>query len=192
MLARAFGHPLRVQILLCLVRESNSATGIASLLDVPLGNVSYHLNQVLDRECGIVEVETQRQMRGAIETIYRFDPASLLSKIRWPAIPKSLRAGLRGASVAAFVSEVVAALRSGTMDARPDTQTTWSASRVDDAGWDAIRSAIVEAEERIGTAVKESAGRIRNGDGINVVTGLAAFPAAPTEIKPARRNAKRA
>jgi DNA-binding transcriptional ArsR family regulator len=191
MLGRALGHPLRVQILLCLIGRSDSATGIASLLEVPLGNVSYHLNEVLDRECGIVEVETQRQVRGAFETIYRFDPARLLSQVSWPAIPESLRAGLRGVSLAAFLSEAVAALQSGAVDTCPDAQTTWSASRVDDVGWDAIRSAILEAEERIGVAVKESAGRIESKEGIAIVTGLAAFPAAPLEIKRVPSNAKK-
>ena len=56
----ALGHPVRRQILRSLVRRDGSASAISKELDLDLSVVSYHLNQVLARECGVVELEIGR------------------------------------------------------------------------------------------------------------------------------------
>ena len=49
----ALGHPVRRQILRSLVRRDGSASTISKELELDLSVVSYHLNQVLARECGV-------------------------------------------------------------------------------------------------------------------------------------------
>lgn len=68
---RALIHPTRRQVLRALVDGPGSATTISRELDLNLGVVSYHLNQVLAEECGIVELVETIQRRGAFEKVYR-------------------------------------------------------------------------------------------------------------------------
>jgi DNA-binding transcriptional ArsR family regulator len=74
---RALGNPIRRQILHALVDGPGSATTISRELELNLGVVSYHLNEVLFEDCGLVELFEAIQRRGALEKFYRlkFDPA---------------------------------------------------------------------------------------------------------------------
>jgi DNA-binding transcriptional ArsR family regulator len=178
-LVKAFGHPLRVQILEFLAREAGSARTISAALDAPLGNVAYHLNKVLGRECKIVEVVKTRQVRGATESFYRIDESAILGRIQWPVVPGPLRAGIKGASLVAFLTNVVAALETGSMETRTDTTLQWMPAPVDETGWNEVREAMVEVGERIELAIEESATRLQDRDAIHTIIGLAAFVATP-------------
>ena len=48
---RALGHPLRRRILRALVDGNGSASTLSKEFRVSLGTVSYHLNQILAKEC---------------------------------------------------------------------------------------------------------------------------------------------
>lgn len=69
-LVKAVAHPLRVEILETLVRESEqSPTQIARQLDQKLGNVSYHVNVL--RDCEVIELVRTEPRRGAVEHFFR-------------------------------------------------------------------------------------------------------------------------
>jgi len=68
---RALNHPVRRGILRALVDGPGSATTLSRQLKLELGLVSYHLNQVLAKDCGIVELVDSIPRRGAIEKVYR-------------------------------------------------------------------------------------------------------------------------
>lgn len=68
---RALNHPIRRQILRALVHGPGSATTLSRQLELELGLISYHLNQVLAKDCGIVELVDSIPRRGAIEKVYR-------------------------------------------------------------------------------------------------------------------------
>jgi hypothetical protein len=56
---------------------------LAAAFDEEIGLVSYHLNQVLAREAGMVELVDRVARRGAVEKIYALDPAI------WAALAES-------------------------------------------------------------------------------------------------------
>ena len=68
---RVLNHPVRRRILRELVEGPGSATTISRELGEDLGLISYHLNQVLAKDCGIVELVDSVPRRGAIEKIYQ-------------------------------------------------------------------------------------------------------------------------
>lgn len=70
---RALNHPVRRRILQELSEGSASASTLAKRFDLELGAVSYHLNQVLARECGVVVLVDTIARRGALEKIYGLD-----------------------------------------------------------------------------------------------------------------------
>jgi DNA-binding transcriptional ArsR family regulator len=66
----ALNHPLRRSILRILEeREVASATDLARLTEMKLGNVAYHVNVLTDLET--LELVRRRQVRGAFEKFYR-------------------------------------------------------------------------------------------------------------------------
>lgn len=70
---RALNHPVRRRILQQLSVEPASASTLAKHFGEELGMVSYHLNQVLAKECGVVELVDTIARRGALEKIYGLD-----------------------------------------------------------------------------------------------------------------------
>jgi DNA-binding transcriptional ArsR family regulator len=67
---RALNDPLRRRILQELVDEPCSASMLARRFHLDLGVVSYHLNQVLARQCKVVELVDTVQRRGSVEKYY--------------------------------------------------------------------------------------------------------------------------
>lgn len=74
---RALNHPVRRQILAALVEEPRSAKGLSREFKMELSLVAYHLNQVLNRECGLVEIVKTAQRRGALEKFFRIKVEAL-------------------------------------------------------------------------------------------------------------------
>ncbi|HKF82157.1 MAG TPA: helix-turn-helix domain-containing protein [Solirubrobacterales bacterium] len=68
---RVLNHPVRRRILRELADGPGSATTLSRQLGEELGLVSYHLNQVLAKDCRIVELVDSVARRGAIEKIYQ-------------------------------------------------------------------------------------------------------------------------
>lgn len=76
--ARALAHPLRVRILQHLTRKAAGASSLAKALNEPLGDVSYHLNVVLDRKYDVVRRVRTRKTLGHNETVYEVNRKALL------------------------------------------------------------------------------------------------------------------
>lgn len=67
---RALNHPLRRRVLRELVEEPRSANVLSKEFRIDLGTVSYHLNQVLARDCDLVDLVDEVRRRGALEKFY--------------------------------------------------------------------------------------------------------------------------
>jgi predicted ArsR family transcriptional regulator len=71
-LARANTHPLRISVLEILAMDGGrtlSPSDLSYELRVPLSNVNYHVTELVKSE--LIELERQRQVRGATEHFYR-------------------------------------------------------------------------------------------------------------------------
>ncbi len=79
----ALGHPVRRRILRSLVRRNGSASAMAKELEMDLSVVSYHLNQVLAKECAVVELVDAVERRGPWRRSTRF------ASRRWAAATRS-------------------------------------------------------------------------------------------------------
>ena len=65
---KALSHPLRVRILALLQERTASPRELAEWLDATLGTVSYHVRTL--HESGVLELESTRPRRGAVEHFY--------------------------------------------------------------------------------------------------------------------------
>ena len=73
-LARANTHPLRISVLEVLAMDGGrtlSPSDLSYELRVPLSNVNYHVTELVKSD--LIELTSQRQVRGATEHFYRTD-----------------------------------------------------------------------------------------------------------------------
>lgn len=171
----ALGHPVRRQILRSLVRRDGSASSISKGLDLDLSVVSYHLNQVLARECGVVELVETVERRGALEKIYalRFEALGGGDPFRRMEPGE----GIRPMSVEESFIVAVSAMEEAPFGDLPGSTWQWSLAQVDADAWREICAAREEFERRTLAAVEASGARGPEKDTRDVVVGAASFPA---------------
>ena len=172
---RALNHPVRRRIMRVLVDGAGSATTISQEIGMDVGAVSYHLSQVLAKECDIVELAESVPRRGAVEKFYRLkfhalseaDPAG-----EGEAEPASRRMSFEEClivAVSAMDADAFAALEGSAWD--------WSLTQVDEAAWREIRAAREEFDARVRRAAEMSRKRTGAEGSQGIVVGAAAFPA---------------
>lgn len=150
---RALNHPLRRRILRELNTAPASASALAKAFDEELGAVSYHLNQVLARECGVVELVETIARRGALEKVFG------LNRAIWDEVSSVPELGGGGAEWLPI--EVDSPTWQEICEARRDFQ-----ARVAEA---------VAASQRRAAGSKELGSETRR-----FIVGVAAFPTAPS------------
>jgi DNA-binding transcriptional ArsR family regulator len=171
---RALNHPIRRRILRALVDATGSATTISQKTGMDLSLVSYHLSQVLAKECDIVELVDTVPRRGAVEKFYRLKFHALSEADPGDAPgeqPSPRRMSFEECfivAVSAMDSDVFADLEGSGWD--------WSLAEVDAVAWREIREAGEEFNARMQRAAAASRARAA-GETRSVVVGTAAYPA---------------
>lgn len=171
---RALNHPIRRRILRALVDGTGSATTISQKTGIELSLVSYHLSQVLAKECDIVELVETVPKRGALEKFYRLKFHALSDAD--PGAEDGRQRSPRRMSFEECLILAVSAMDGDVFTELPGSSWDWSLAEVDAAAWQEIRAASEEFEARMHRAVES--GRQRSaGETRSVVIGAAAFPA---------------
>jgi DNA-binding transcriptional ArsR family regulator len=171
---RALSHPIRRRIMRALVDDSGSATTIAQKTGMELSVVSYHLSQVLAKECDIVEIVDTVPRRGAVEKFYRLK-FHALSGAEVGADGEETSPSRR-MSFEECLIVAVAAMDAGAFADFGGGNWDWSLAQVDEVAWQEIRKAGEEFNARMAKAAAASRRRAAE-DGRSVVVGVAAFPA---------------
>jgi predicted ArsR family transcriptional regulator len=131
--AKAFAHPLRVQILIILNEKVASPNMLAQQLDQSLNLVAYHVRVLEKYDC--IELVDTKQRRGATEHFYRATRRQFLTDSEWSRLPKSLRPGLSGAMLKSAFDDVEEALDKGTLDELEDRHLSRTPMVVDEKAW---------------------------------------------------------
>jgi predicted ArsR family transcriptional regulator len=163
--AKAFAHPLRVQILIILNEKVASPNMLAQQLDQSLNLVAYHVRVLEKYDC--IELVDTKQRRGATEHFYRATRRQFLTDTEWARLPKSLRPGLSGAMLKSAFDDVEEALDKGTLDELEDRHLSRTPMVVDKKGWedsvdllagtlDRLLEIQSEATERLAASSEES------------------------------------
>lgn len=132
--AKAFAHPLRVQILIILNEKVASPNMLSQQLDQSLNLVAYHVRVLEKYDC--IELVDTKQRRGATEHFYRATRRQFLTDSEWSRLPKSLRPGLSGAMLKSAFDDVEEALDTGTLDELEDRHLSRTPMVVDKKGWE--------------------------------------------------------
>lgn len=164
--AKAFAHPLRVQILIILNERVASPNLLSQELEQSLNLVAYHVRVLEKYDC--IELVDTKQRRGATEHFYRATRRQFLSNAEMARLPESLRPGLAGAMLKSVFDDIEEASKSGTLDELPDLHLSRTPMVVDKQGWSEVSELLDKTLDRVLEIQAESSERIASDgeDGI--------------------------
>lgn len=160
--AKAFAHPLRVQILIILNERVASPNLLAQELDQSLNLVAYHVRVLEKYDC--IELVDTKQRRGATEHFYRATRRQFLSDAEWSRMPEVLRPAISGAILKSVFQDIEDAVRSGTLDEVEDLHLSRTPMVVDKQGWSDAASLLDATLDRLLEIQAEASERIANSD----------------------------
>jgi DNA-binding transcriptional ArsR family regulator len=156
--AKAFAHPLRVEILIILNERVASPNLLAQELDQSLNLVAYHVRVLEKYDC--IELVDTKQRRGATEHFYRATRRQFLTDSEWSRMPQSLRPGLSGAMLKALFDDVEEALIEDTFDELGDRHLSRTPIVVDKQGWSEVAGVLAHSLDRVLEIQAEASERI--------------------------------
>jgi len=158
LVAKAFAHPLRVQILIILNERVASPNLLAQELGQSLNLVAYHVRVLEKYDC--IELVDTKQRRGATEHFYRATRRQFLSDAEWSRLPEVLRPGIYGAILKAMFQDIEEAANSGTLYELEDLHVSRTPMVVDEQGWNDVASLLSETLDRVLEIQAESSARL--------------------------------
>jgi hypothetical protein len=161
--AKAFAHPLRVQILIILNERVASPNLLAQELDQSLNLVAYHVRVLEKYDC--IELVDTKQRRGATEHFYRATRRQFLSDSEWSRMPDVLRPAVSGAILQSIFGDIEEAVRSGTMNDVDDTHISRSPMIVDKKGWEETAKLLEGTLDRLLEIQSQASERLASGEG---------------------------
>jgi DNA-binding transcriptional ArsR family regulator len=156
-LAKAYAHPLRIQILGLLDNRVASPREIASELGTPLSNTSYHVRQLL--ALGFVELVSRTARRGAIEHHYTARVRPTIPDESWAGLPPIVKRAIADGNVQRTLGRVVVATQEGGFD-RVEAHHSLTAGQLDLVGWKELADDINWMLRRTEEVVDESEARL--------------------------------
>jgi DNA-binding transcriptional ArsR family regulator len=148
-LAAAMSHPTRVSAISILSERIASPREIATEIDEPLNNVTYHVNQL--RELGCIELVRTEPVRGGrvTEHFYRASRRLYFDDDAWEVLSEKERNGVILAILKMVSKDIATAMAAGTFLRDGDAHTTRSRMPVDDEGWHEITRVIERATNEL-------------------------------------------
>jgi DNA-binding transcriptional ArsR family regulator len=156
--AKAFAHPLRVQILIILNEKVASPNMLAQQLDESLNLVAYHVRVLEKYDC--IELVDTKQRRGATEHFYRATRRQLLTDDQWAQMPANLRPGMAAAVLKSIFEDIEAASTAGTLEEVDDLHITRTPMVLDKQGWTDVSNLLQDALDRLPEIQAEASNRI--------------------------------
>jgi DNA-binding transcriptional ArsR family regulator len=182
-LAAALRHPLRAECLTILNARIASPAEIARELDIPVGNISYHVRQLLELDC--VELVETKQVRGATEHFYRGVAQKYLHDDLWFGLSHAVRNGISLTGIRVIVGAVRDSVSAGIFDRLKGRHLSVVTYQLDGAGWEELRALHKETLDRSMALATRAEGRIAEGKGkgsvkpIRATTVQLAFESPP-------------
>lgn len=159
--AKAFAHPLRVQILIILNERVASPNLLSQELDQSLNLVAYHVRVLEKYDC--IELVDTKQRRGATEHFYRATRRQFLTDSEWARMPENLRPGLAGAMLKSVFEDLEDASNSGTLDEVDDLHLSRTPMVVDKQGWTDVSELLRQTLDRVLEIQAEASKRLAEG-----------------------------
>lgn len=186
-LVKVFAHPVKVRALTLLSERSASPKEIAEQLDLPIGQVSYHVRSL--EELGMIELIGTRQVRGAVEHFYRSIRRPSLNDAEWAELSLEDREAISFWIKQQEMIDAAQAFSAGTFDRRTDRHLSRVPLVLDEDGWRELTELMADGLEAILEIQARSSERLaeRGGeDGFPVAASMSCFE-MPEGAEPPRR-----
>jgi DNA-binding transcriptional ArsR family regulator len=159
-------HPLRTRCLTVLSDRTASPTELAQELGEDVGNVSYHVKQLLKMEA--IELVRERPVRGAVEHFYRAIQRPLLSEDDYNDLTVEQRLRFARLVLQFSVADAATAIDSESLGQRANHHVTRLPVQVDEQGWQELSDLHAEMLHRSIEIETASAGRMSDGGATSI------------------------
>jgi DNA-binding transcriptional ArsR family regulator len=156
-IAKAYAHPLRMEIMDLLDDRVASPSQIAAELGSPLSLTSYHVRQLVS--WGLVKLVRRRQVRGSIEHFYTAVVRPTVYDETWAKIPSIVRRALVGSSISQLGRELASAAERGGFD-QDDMHFTRTRLTLSPEGWREVVRELAEMLDRIDQLKADEAAKL--------------------------------
>jgi DNA-binding transcriptional ArsR family regulator len=156
-MVKALAHPLRQDILAALNEGVSSPREISEKLGEPLGNVSYHVRTLLERN--LIELVRTEPRRGAVEHFYRALQRPFFSDTDWESIPVTTRRAMFDRVIRRSLKDISRAGEAGGFD-HVETHVSRTTLALDEQGWSDVTELLAETIEGALRIQAESAARM--------------------------------
>lgn len=160
-LAAALNHPLRAECLTILNARVASPADIARELDVPIGNVSYHIKELLKYDC--VELVDTKPVRGATAHFYRGVAQKYLHDDLWFKLSHAVRNGVSMTGIRVIIGAIRDSVAAGIFDRKKGRHLSVVTYQLDGVGWEELRALHKETLDRSMALATRAEGRIAEG-----------------------------
>jgi DNA-binding transcriptional ArsR family regulator len=182
-MVRSTAHPVRAKALSMMAERPTSPKEIAAAVGKPIGNVAYHIDELI--QAGMVMLVDEKKRGGATEHFYL---ATTIDDETSSRIDPHQRELLARKGLHLIVADAARALEAGTLSSRADTQMARIPLHLDEKGWNEIRNLYLSTMEAAMEAAARSAKRLDEGAGKGIpalaVTMLFEMDAEPKRNKP--------
>jgi DNA-binding transcriptional ArsR family regulator len=121
----------RVRVFAIFCERVASPKEIAEELRISLSHISYHVKVL--RECRLILLEDEVQVRGAVEHFYRAVTPTLIPPGSWKNLPPAVRKCISANILQEFLDDASAAMEAGVFD-DPPGELNWTPLILDAEG----------------------------------------------------------
>jgi DNA-binding transcriptional ArsR family regulator len=163
-------HPLRCRLVVIFADRVASPTEAAQELDLPVGDVSYHVRTL--KEAGVIELVDERPVRGSTEHFYRTSITLNLTDEEYAALSVEERTAFARQAFHIVTAEASYALESRRFGARGDHHIARVPFALDEAGWNELGTLFNETLEQMLMIRADSEARLEDS-GEESIRGVA-------------------
>ena len=156
-IAKAYAHPLRIEIMGLLDNRVASPTQISTELGSPLSLTSYHVRQLVGM--GLVKLVSRRQKRGSIEHFYTAIVRPRMYDDVWARIPPIVKRAIVGGRLSQLGKEFFGAAELGGFD-REDMHFTRTRMSLTPDAWRRVGRELAEMLERLDRIKADEAAKL--------------------------------
>lgn len=161
-LLKAMAHPLRVRILAYMNDQPWSPSDLSDEFAEGLSQISYHVKVLNDFE--LIELVKTEPRRGAVEHYYRAVARAFLPSSITKQFPQTAQRGIYADILEDANMDLVASIKSGRFDARPDYHVSYTPVDLDDLACEEAEKLADKFVEDFIRLSEESANRRANGE----------------------------
>lgn len=164
-----------VKVLTVLFEREASPKEIAVRLGLKVPTVSHHVKKLL--RMGVIELVAEREVRGAIQHIYRAVLRPLVSTEEWGKLDVGVRQQFSVWIVQLILADAAKSFAAKLFDARTNNHLSRTPMVVDDEGVDEVAEIQDRALDEIIQVEATSAGRmVHSGEaGLNLISAMMCF-----------------